>query len=507
MSRFSLTRSYLRAYTVRHVHLRALFGALAILLCCAALLAFVQYGTASLADNDGFYHMRMAQMMRSDGLTPPFPWLPLTILNDGDFYNHHLLYHIYLGFFAGDGSDAALISGTKVASILMPALAFTAIWWLLRGAEVPWAWAWAIGLCAVSEAFLYRMSLPRAQSASLLVLVLALHWLLRRRYALLVPLGFLYVWLYNAFPLLILVALIVVAAGFMTERRLEWRALIYPAAGIVLGLIINPYFPQNLIFIISHLVPKFGELEVSVGNEWYPYRTWTLVENSGGALALWLLGVFALGWRGRRFDRATLAAFALSVAFGLMLFKSRRFVEYFPPFALIFAALSSGPLLKEWLAGSQRFLRRAVPALLLAILIATLTLTLLSARLQIANARPAATYADASAWLHTNAPTGSRIFNTDWDDFPRLFFYNTSATYIVGLDPTYLQLADPARYDTWVQITRGDVAAPGAIIREQFGATFVITDLRHGDFLRRAAADAHMHERYRDQYAVIFEIR
>jgi hypothetical protein len=38
------------------------------------------------------------------------------------------------------------------------------------------------------------------------VLALGLHWLLQRRYALLVPLGFLYVWLYNAFPLLLLLA-------------------------------------------------------------------------------------------------------------------------------------------------------------------------------------------------------------------------------------------------------------------------------------------------------------
>ena len=47
----------------------------------------------------------------------------------------------------------------------------------------------------------------------LLVLILGLHWLLQRRYALLVPLGFLYVWLYNAFPLLLVVAGTYVIAG------------------------------------------------------------------------------------------------------------------------------------------------------------------------------------------------------------------------------------------------------------------------------------------------------
>ena len=34
-------------------------------------------------------------------------------------------------------------------------------------------------------------------------------------------------------------------------------------------------------------------------------------------------------------------------------------------------------------------------------------------------------------------PKGEMIFNTDWDDFPMLFFYDdTSNLYASGLDPT-----------------------------------------------------------------------
>jgi hypothetical protein len=99
-----------------------------------------------------------------------FTWLPLSILNREQFYDHHMLFHVYLALFAGDGSAASMIWGAKLAAIVMPALALVAIWWLLRGQQVPWAPLWALGLCAISEAFLYRMSQPRAQSAALLVL-------------------------------------------------------------------------------------------------------------------------------------------------------------------------------------------------------------------------------------------------------------------------------------------------------------------------------------------------
>jgi hypothetical protein len=481
---------------------------------CLAMLATVQFATPALADNDGYYHMKMGLLMRQQGLAPDFVWLPLSILSPERFYNHHMLFQAYLGLFAGDGSAEALVLGAKLASVLMPALAFTAIWWLLRGQRVPWAALWAVGLCAISEAFLYRMSQPRAQSAALLVLALALHLLLQRRYLGLLPLGFLFVWLYNAFPLLLVLAAIYAAAALLTERELAWRAVLYPALGVALGLIVNPYFPQNLGFIVSHILPKVSDATATaVGNEWYPYRTETLLENSGGALGLWLAGVLAIGWRGRRFSRAQLTAFGASVLFGYMLFQSRRFVEYFPPFALIFAALAAGPLLDDWRSAAARLrpsLARAVhvalPLGMALALAALLARTLPDARALMAASRPATTFAGAATWLREHSPRGSMVFQTDWDDFPRLFFYNSNNVYTAGLDPTYLQLYDQELYELWVAITRGEVERPSDPIVARFGGAYVVSDLRHTEFLRRAADDPGLAEVFRDGDAVVFRV-
>ena len=37
-----------------------------------------------------------------------------------------------------------------------------------------------------------------------------------------------------------------------------------------------------------------------------------------------------------------------------------------------------------------------------------------------------------------NSEPGSLVFQTDWDDFTRLFFYNTTNVYTIGLDVTYM---------------------------------------------------------------------
>jgi hypothetical protein len=478
----------------------------------ALFLAAVQFATPSLAGNDGYYHIKLAYLMRTEGLRPAFTWLPLTVLNAREFVDHHFLYHVLLTpFTSGD-----LRLGAKWASVIFPALSFLAVWWLLRGQGVPHAWLWSLGLLAVSEAFIYRMSMPRAQSLSLGVLVLALHWLLTERHGRLLPLAFVYVWLYNAFPLILMVAALYAAARWLGEGRLAWRPLVYAGLGIGLGLVINPYFPDNLTFIYRHLGPKLVDATAtSVGSEWYPYNTAQLLEHSGGALVAFLAGVLALSLNDRRLDTRTAAGFFLSLLFGAMLFQSRRFVEYFPAFALLFAAFAWAPLLRRWLAsspvareGETPRARRAaaLAALLVALLAPAVTFTLGAARASLEDSKPHERYAAASGWLADNTPAGARIFQTDWDDFPRLFFYNTHNTYTLGLDPTYMQLYDAELYDLWVDISKGRVERPSAAIRSEFAAAYVLTDLKHTAFLREAGDDPNMEEVYRDDYAAVLRV-
>ena len=493
--------------------LQPLLTGLAVFLFAAALFAAVQWATPAIVGNDGYYHVKMAYLMREEGLTPAFEALPNTILNAEAYYDHHLLFHLFLAPFAGvdpavDGG-AALTRGAKIATVILPALAVVSVWWLLRGQRVPGAAVWALGLFAVSEAFLYRMSMARAQSGAVIFLALALHWLLTGRHKWLAPLGFLFVWFYNAFPLLLVIAGVYVVAVFLLERRVAWPALAYPLIGIALGILINPYFPQNVTFIAGHLLPKVGESAVPVGNEWSPYETWTLVENSGVALAAVLLGTLALGWRRERIDLATLVGLGLVGVFGLMVFRSRRFVEYFPVFALIFLAFASAPLLRELWAQARAWpgaRRWAVGGLAGLVLAGLVYISVSDARALVAGSRPADHYAGAMLHLRSVAPDGVTIFQTDWDDFTRQFFYFDDARYINGLDPTFMQLHDPALYEEWVDITRGRVDDPGATIRDRFGAQFVFSDADHEAFLDAAAGDPALREIYRDAHAVVFAV-
>src|SRR6185437_3840677 len=62
---------------------------------------------------------------------------------------------------------------------------------------------------------------------------------------------------------------------------------------------------------------------------------------------------------------------------------------------------------------------------------------------EIAQSEPHDHYAAGAAWLRNHVPPGQIVFNTDWDDFPRLFYYDSTHSYVSGLDPNYLYDKDP----------------------------------------------------------------
>jgi hypothetical protein len=371
------------------------------------------------------------------------------------------------------------------------------------------------------------MSITRAQSLSLMVLALAFAWLLEGRRWRLAILAFLYVWMYDAFPLILVLAALYFLAVVLVERRFDFRPLLFIGGGVLAGMLINPYFPVNITFSIQHMLPKLTDATaVTVGNEWYPYTTGQLVQNSAPALLAFAAGILALGLSGRKMDTRTTLGLLTALAFGAMLFEARRFVEYFPAFALIFAAFAWSPLLADSfdpvLFASQpvpELETRSAPvslgslarvylpgALLMLAVIAGIFRSVPAVQDSMRSSKPYYFYQGASQWLIQNTPAGERIFQTDWDDFPRLFFYNTHNTYLIGLDPTYMQLYDPKLYTLWVDITQGNVPQPSKLIAETFGCRYIHTDLAHKDFLRVASQDLGLREVYRDNQAVIYQV-
>ena len=501
----------------------------------------LQFSTSAICcgDFDGYYHIKWTRVLcdsiKTHTFVPSFPWLPLTTLNPKQYVDHHLLFHIFLIPFARF-EDPRI--GAKVASAVFGGLAVASCYWLLTRYLVRYVLVWLIALLACSAPFLFRMNMAKAPPFAIIYLVIAIHFLFQKKHWPLLPLSFLFTETYDVFFLLVLATLIWIGVIGWTERRLEWRPIMWVTLGVLAGLVINPYFPQNLHLIYEHAKIKLTleEFNTKVGGEWYPYNSWEFLGNSFVACVSMVVGYVALDPAERKQGSQPLFFAILATALMIMIAKWRRIAEYWPPFAVMFAAFS----LKPWLDGTRSALPRlpsdimaelepffdrgpvavngddssirewlkniaiAIVALLLSL---ALLLNLRVTKRDISQSEPHNYYKRGADWLRTHVPEGHLIFNTDWDDFPRLFYFDSNHRYVSGLDPSYLYDKNPDLSDLYERITLGKQEDPGPLIRDRFGATYTFSDNDHHDFLEQARASGWFEIVYEDEECMIMRIR
>jgi hypothetical protein len=126
---------------------------------------------------------------------------------------------------------------------------------------------------------------------------------------------------------------------------------------------------------------------------------------------------------------------------------------------------------------------------------------------EIGASRPHDYLSRGAAWMRHNIPPGEMVFNTDWDDFPRLIYYDPTHNYISGLDPNYLFNKDPSLSRLYDRITLGTQEDPGPLIRDRFGARYVFSDNNHHDFFEKARLSGWFDIVYEDMECTIMYIR
>ncbi|NNE98757.1 MAG: hypothetical protein HKN25_07025, partial [Pyrinomonadaceae bacterium] len=504
---------------VRYVYLG--FGFFSILL----LMVLLQFSTQAICcgDWDGYYHIRWSALVwenfKQFKWLPEFTWLPLTVLNSGEYADHHFLFHLlqipFLWFFGP-------VMAAKVAAVFYGTLAIFSVYWVLFRYKVNYLLLWLAALLTCSNPFFYRMNMAKAPPLTIIYSVIGIYLLFERKYIWLMPLMFVFVWTYSLFPLLFLAALIWAAIVGWNEKKLEWQPVAYTFAGMVLGNVINPYFPNNIILFFRHFAMKFrGSYQVSVGGEWYPYDGWQFVTHLTIALVAMLMGYILFKPKNGQLPEKATFFLVFATVLLIWMFKSKRLAEYFPPFAILFGAFSwksffapAAPLLPEDFArdigpyldadkGSEEqelknLFKSVVPWVLAAFFIFLMFYNFYGINIKslgleqkglltvIRENEKDDKYAEAMEWASANIPEGETIFNCNWDDFPKMFFLDTKHKYVYGLDPNYLYSQDPELYKLVKDITGGKIEDPGPVIVEKFDSRYVFSDAKENeDFLAK----------------------
>ncbi len=520
-----------------------MFGLCAIVM----VMTMLQFSTDAVCcgDWDGYYHIRWSALLWENfshgKWLPEFNWLPLTVLGPDTYADHHFLFHLlqipFLWFFEP-------VMAAKVAAVFYSSLAIFSVYWLIFYYRVEGhllLWLGAILTCA--NPFFYRMNMAKAPPLTIIYSVVGIYLLFERKYVWLLPLMFVFVWTYSLFPILWMAAILWTLIILWNERQFEWRPFAYTTGGMVLGNIINPYFPQNLGLFFEHFWTKFkiDDFAVPVGGEWYPYSGIELLTHFPIAMIAMLFGYILFMPKNKKLpEKATFFLMFVTVLL-VSQFRSKRFAEYFPPFAILFAGFVWQAFqIPNTLQLPEDFKREIEPFLdsgkktekqqYVEILKQAVgwTLGIFFCFLLIYNFRgvdfggikqegmitsirgnePNTKYQDSMKWLNDNAPAGERIFNCNWDDFPKMFYYGTKFSFVYGLDPNYLYSKNPELYKRLTEITGGKVDDAAPEIRDKFGAKYVFTDAKENtDMIAKLLESGWTDKVFEDDEAIILKIR
>lgn len=437
-------------------------------------------------DFDGHYHLRVVEWMRHFGLWTDIPWLPFTVLGERG-PDHHWLWHLMLLPFAWVADpDQALLWANAVNA----AATLAAITLVMRLLGVPAAPLFA--LLAVSAGMLmpYRLMMLRAQNVAVIYILLSVWAMTRARYKTLALLAFLFLESYHAAVILGPLALIGSAARSAAERRGVVTPLIAVAAGMTLALVISPWFPGNIEYLIFDLFFRASDKQLSalLPREWYPVPLRYLLEQGWPSHLALVAAALALVWKWRR-DPAfrlpvdTTIAGASALLTLVLYGYAVRFAEYYIPLAALTAGLAARDV-----APAGGYGRRHVALLFAWLLIAGRTGF---SYLQDVPLAPKDYLARIGARLNELGRPGDVVFNSLWSDFMPLVWWADSFRYVNGLDGHYLAYRDPARFAVWAAAGPGGLEDPARTLQLVFHARFAVVARQHRALAAQLARSPH----------------
>ena len=494
------------------------------------IISFLVFGflhfDKTFADPESFYHVKATQILAEQGAITSFPWLSSTFLSHS-FTDHHFLYHLILIPFVYVFPP---LLGIKVATVFFASFFIVFFFWFLEKLNVKGAFWYALFLLTINP-FVFRIGLAKAQGMVLLFLLVIVYLIFSRKYIFLILASCFYVWLYAGWPLAIFLAGLYGALtliwpdkksiwGLLTfKKNKPWKQAFFLVAsgviGALAGIFFSPYFPGNLQFYYQQTfkiaLVNYQNL-IGVGGEWYPYAPGDLFL---AAVPFFILLIFALGAFIYSYKNQKINSWfflIVSFLFFILTLKSRRYVEYLVPFGVIFSALS----LRNFWQLYQEFFKKhfsknfvSVLPLILFLVISPFIINDLGAvKRSYAQGLSFDRFLEPATWLMENSEPGDIVFHSDWDEFPILFYHNSSNYYLVGLDPTFMYNYSSSLHQSWVDITQGKNAdVMYKTIRDVFNAKYVFVDyLQNPSFDKNLEDNFYMEKVFENNEARIYQV-
>ncbi len=449
------------------------------------IISIMQFRVKEIIGFDGWLHIRMADILREEGFIKEFPYTTESILTE-DYADLQLLFRILLIPFAFSG----LINGAKIASILFATLAFTFFYWYLKENSINYPLFWTSLYAISSIDLMYRFLLPRAMPLAILSLILTFYFIDKKMYSSLLLISLLFTWLYHGFIFQLFAIIIYFIINLLINKNLNLKLLIYPAIGVLIALILNPYFPNNISLLCTQIF-KVNLISNLYNAEWKPWNIKELFMFNYLLLSLFIIAL-SITIKRMKLDKKSFFFFILSAIFLIAMLKTRRMHEYFAPFTILFASFS----LNSYTAKFKD--KKALKYIFTTIIMIIAIFSLIKLNTNIKNNHFLPWYKEGAEWLKNNIPKDSKVFINGYT-FNYLFFYSPNLRYTHGIDLTYSYLYNKEKFNRYMAVLQGEDPKYN-IIKEDYNADYA--------FVGKIKQDIKLFNyivKYREDFELVYE--
>lgn len=424
------------------------------------ILGTIQFSTENIIGFDGYYNIKIAETIKKNGFFEEFGWITNSILSQ-NYANIQVLFHILLVPF----TFLDLQFGAKLFTIMSGAIAFVVFYWFLLQNKIKYSFFWTLLYLFSSSALMYRFMLPRQMPITISLLLLTIYFLQEKKYWYLGITSLIFSLFYSGFILQLLIIGVYFWINYVFSKKIEYKLLLYPLIGSFLGLVINPYFPQNISFLYSQI------FEVNLASnlfnvEWKP---WTIIEflKNNILTMIYLSATLLILIKNKKLSKNNFFFFSVAIFFFGYTLLARRMQEYLVPFsilALVFVIKNS-----EFKIQNTKYLK------ILGITLITVLVTVNSFLLikNIKNNDFLNNYKNCAEWMQKNVEKDSLIFINAYS-FPYLFMENSDVRYTHGIDLGYSYLYDKEKFERYMEMFLGTYSGEDIIVSD-YDADYVFS--------------------------------
>ncbi|MDP3935206.1 MAG: hypothetical protein Q8Q46_03265, partial [Candidatus Giovannonibacteria bacterium] len=414
------------------------FYFLGFILAALVVSVFLHFGADKISDPDIFYHFAHADIYKNSGISQSaFPWLPYSAIEKYSadiWYGFHILLIPFT--FLKDH-----ILGMRLAGVFITFVFLVLFYFSCAVLKITPKFFWPFFVIFSSPFFLYHTATARPHVLSLGLNILFFAFLASENIW-----GVFFAGIASAFLHLslfwasILIFGVWVLVKILNERKIPAKEGLVLAAGILAGWILrpNPLGAAKLAYIQTAglAIEKLKSVPLHFGSELLPLGS-LVFSYFWLFFVVWIIAAFLFFWAQSK--RANLtkqqktaiwASLILSFIFFLMTaFLAQRSFDFWVGFGVIFIGL---------VYACRLYAKNFIIYLGIFILIFSAGYSIYQRNL-ILNSIGWETgrFQTAGEWLKNNSRAGDIVFNTSWDYFPEIFFWDSKNFYISGMDPIF----------------------------------------------------------------------